>query len=331
MNEQEIIFPPRLRRGDTVRVIAPSRSRALVLEHDHRTVIDARFAELGLRLSYGEHVDERDDFDSSSIASRVADLHAAFADPDVAAVLTVIGGFNSNELLPHLDWDLIRRHPKILCGFSDITALQNAVLARSGVVTYSGPHWSTFGMRDHFDQTRDWFVQALFDDVPFDLHAAGTWTDDLWFLDQDDRTPEPNDGWWSMREGVARGRLVGGNLCTFNLLQGTPYRPTLDGAVVLIEDDLVTNAPELARDLTSLLQLPDARGIRGVAIGRFQRASGITRSLLGQILDRQDLPEGVPVLAGVDFGHTSPSATLPIGGTAELVVAERPRFRVTAH
>src|SRR5437867_3270988 len=102
-------LPARLRRGDTIRVIAPSRSRAFVLEHDHSALIDQRFGELGLRLTYGQHVDERDAFDSSSIASRVADLHDAFADPTVAGILTVLGGFNSNELLPYLDWDLIGR------------------------------------------------------------------------------------------------------------------------------------------------------------------------------------------------------------------------------
>ncbi len=97
------VFPRKLRRGDTVRVVAPSRSRALVLEHDHTGIIEERFEALGLHVTFGDHVDERDVFDSSSIASRVADLHAAFADPGVAAILTVIGGFNSNELLPYLD------------------------------------------------------------------------------------------------------------------------------------------------------------------------------------------------------------------------------------
>jgi muramoyltetrapeptide carboxypeptidase len=104
----ELTYPPKLRSGDEVRVIAPSRSRAMVNEHDHTAIIESRFAALGLRLSYGEHVDERDAFDSSPVQSRVADLHAAFADLAVAAIMTVIGGYNSNELLPYLDWDLIR-------------------------------------------------------------------------------------------------------------------------------------------------------------------------------------------------------------------------------
>jgi muramoyltetrapeptide carboxypeptidase len=325
------IYPPKLRRGDTVRVVAPANSRAMVLEHDHRALIESRFAALGLRLTYGDHVDERDDFDSSSVASRVADLHAAFRDPDVKAIMTVIGGFSSNELLPHLDWDLIAASPKILCGYSDITALQNAILARTGLVTYSGPHWSSFGMRDHFDETLNWFVRTLFHSDSVVLRPASTWSDDLWFLEQDHRTIVVNDGWWPLQPGHATGRLVGGNLCTLNLLQGTPYWPSIDGAVLAVEDDLRTNPVEFARDLASLLQQPGAERVRGLLIGRFQRASGVTHNLLAQIVARQPALSGLPVLAGVDFGHTSPMVTLPIGGRVELAVGEASEVTILQH
>lgn len=301
----------------------------MVMEHDHSDLISRRFTELGLEVTFGGHVDERDDFDSSDIASRVADLHDAFADPHIAGVLTVIGGFNSNELLPHLDWDLIARNPKVLCGYSDITALQNAVLARTGLVTYSGPHWSTFGMRDHLDQTLTWFQQAVLTDQPFEIHPADQWTDDPWFLDQDARTLEPSSGWWPLQPGTAAGRLVGGNLCTFNLLQGTPYRPSLAGAVLLVEDDYLTNPVEFARNLTSVLQLPDAAELTGLVIGRFQRASRIDRHVLGAIIDRQPALSGLPVLANVDVGHTSPLATLPIGGYVELHASNTTHLTIT--
>lgn len=100
MRAVDPLFPPKLRRGDMVRVVAPARSRALVSEHDHSAIIDTRFAELGLKLTFGEHVDERDSLDSSSTISRVEDLHSAFADQEVAAVLAIIGGFNSNDCCP---------------------------------------------------------------------------------------------------------------------------------------------------------------------------------------------------------------------------------------
>ncbi|WP_248959793.1 S66 family peptidase [Sphaerisporangium perillae] len=317
----DTIFPAKLNRGDTVRVVAPARSRAMVMEHDHTDIIEGRFAELGLTLSYGDHVDERDSFDSSSIASRVADLHDAFADPSVSAILTVIGGYNCNELLPFLDWRLIRDNPKILCGYSDITALQNAILARTGLVTYSGPHWSTFGMRDHFEQILRWFTAVMFESAPVALTPSATWSDDLWFLDQDKRDLIPNEGWWAIRPGTAEGRIVGGNLCTLNLLQGTPYMPSLDGAILIVEDDFESHPATFARDLTSLLQLPGASDIRGLAIGRFQEASHMTRPLLEQIIDTQPSLAGTPVLANIDIGHTSPLATFPIGGQAQLTIA----------
>ena len=303
----------------------------MVMEHDHSALIEERFAAMGLSLTFGEHVDESDAFNSSEVASRVADLHAAFADPGVQGILTVIGGHSSNELLPHLDWDLIAAHPKVFCGYSDITALQNAMLARTGLVTWSGPHWSSFGMRDHFDDTLQWFRQAVLSGGPFTIEPAGGWTDDLWFADQDDRTLEASEGWWTLSPGTASGRLVGGNLATLSLLQGTAYWPSLDGAMLALEDDYESHPADFARLLTSLLQQPGASGIRGLVIGRFQRASGMTRPLLEQIVARQPLLAGLPVVANADFGHTNPLATLPIGGRVELVASAAPRIEVLQH
>lgn len=311
-------MPRRLRDGDHVRVIAPSRSRAVVAEHDHSELITRRFAEMGLSLSFGRHIDERDERDSSPVAARVADLHDAFADDSVAAILTVIGGYNANELLPHLDWNLIAAHPKVFCGYSDITALQNAILARTGLVTYSGPHWSTFGMREHFEPTGRWFREALCDDAPVAVRPSREWTDDLWFLDQDARQVLPTDGWWVLRSGHAQGRVVGGNLCTLNLRQGTPYLPSLREAVLMVEDDEESHRDAFARDLTSLLQVPGAETLRALVIGRFQRASGIDRAGLEAILAVHPVLRSIPVSANVDFGHTSPLATIPIGGDVEV-------------
>ncbi len=161
---------------------------------DVRAIADARLHALGLRVSFGRHVEERDTFNSASISSRCHDLHEAFADDSVDAILTVLGGFNANQLLDHLDWDLIAAHPKIFCGYSDITALSNAMVARSGLVTYSGPHYASFGMRDHFDQTLAWFEACLFHPNAITLEPAQEWSNDAWFRDQDDRRVEPNEG-----------------------------------------------------------------------------------------------------------------------------------------
>jgi len=300
------LVPPPLRAGDLIRVIAPSMSKAVVDEHDHSARIEQRLRALGLRLSYAEHIDERDAFSSAAIEHRLADLHAAFTDTAVAGILTVI------------DWELIAAHPKTFCGYSDITALQAAMLARAGLVTFSGPHWSSFGMRDHFEATLESFRRTLFEREPVAVGAADVFSDDPWFLDQDLRVRSESDGWWRLSEGEASGTIVGGNLCTLNLLQGTPYMPSLAGAVLIVEDDAGSDVQDVARNLTSLLQLPDASELRGLVIGRFQHETQMTRALMAEICARQPALAGVPVLANCDVGHTFPMATVPIGGHAEM-------------
>jgi len=325
------VIPPKLRPGSSVRVIAPSRSLAII-PAEAREEAGSKLATLGLRLSFGEHVEECDDFLSSSVAARLDDLHAAFADPGVDGILTVIGGHNANQLLAGIDYGLIAEHPKVLCGFSDITALSNAFYATTGLVGYSGPHYSSFGMKHHFSRTEAGFVACLMRDDPFRLEPSPTWSDDEWYLDQEDRHLETGTDWWVLQEGEAVGTIVGGNLCTFGLLKGTPYMPPLDGTVVFAEDDDQVRPWDVDRSLLSLLQLPAFGGVRGLVIGRFQRQTGMTRELLTQIVATKPELAGLPVIANVDFGHTSPLATFPIGGTVEVRAdGSAPGVRIISH
>ncbi|WP_217428302.1 S66 family peptidase [Microlunatus speluncae] len=315
------VVPRRLTAGDRIRVIAPSMSRPVVMEHDNTEFAVRHLTEeLGLEIDFGDHVDEIGPLDTAGVAARVDDLHAAFADDSVAGILTVIGGYLSNQLLPHLDFDLIAAHPKVFCGYSDITALANAIHAVTGLVTYVGPHWSSFGMRDHFEPTQEWFRRATFTTDPIVVEPSTWWSDDAWFADQDHRELLPTDGWWSLRPGEATGPLLGGNLCTLNLLQGTAWMPSLAGRMVFVEDDYLSFPALFARDLTSLFQLPGADQAAGLIIGRFQGESGVTRDHLDAMI--ADIPalQGKPVLANVDFGHTMPLLTIPVGGTAHLSV-----------
>ena len=326
-----MVIAPKLRPGSSVRVIAPSRSLAII-GAETREEADKKLAELGLRVSFGEYVEVRDNFDSSPVAARLADLHAAFSDPQVDAILTVIGGYNSNQLLAGIDYELIAAHPKLLCGFSDITALSNAIYARTGLVGYSGPHYSSFGMKHHFGYTQAGFVLCLMRDSPFDLAPAPSWSDDPWYLDQEARHPEPETDWWVLQEGTATGTIVGGNLCTFNLLQGTAYMPDLSGTVVFAEDDAEARPWDFDRDLVSLLHQPGFGGVTGLVIGRFQRETGMTRDLLTQIVATKPELAGLPVIGNVDFGHTTPSVTFPIGGTVEVdAVHGAARVRIVSH
>lgn len=315
------MIPQKLKKGDEVRVVAPSRSFN-ILSEDVEEIAKKRFGELGLKVSYSKNVREQDDFVSSSIESRVSDLHDAFSDKNVKAILTVIGGFNVNQILSHLDYDLIKNNPKILCGYSDITALTNAIYSKTGLVTYSGPHFSTFGMLKGIDHTIEYFEKCLMEEKSFEIEASKKWSDDLWFLDQNKREFVENDGYFSINKGEAEGKIVGGNLCTLNLLQGTEFMPVLENTILFVEDD--DSEGDLFdvmfdRNLQSLIHQEGFSGVRGIVIGRFQKKGSISKDKLIQVIKIKKELENIPVVYGADFGHTTPQITFPIGGIAKLL------------
>lgn len=257
-------------------------------------------------------------FFSTSIEHRVADLHDAFRDSNVKAILAVLGGYNSNQLLKYLDYELIKNNPKIICGYSDITALTLAIYRKTGLITYSGPFFSTFGMKKSSDYTIQSFLSSLTNDAPYEIEPSDVWSDDKWYLDQDDRTYYPQNGYNVIHEGKATGTLIGGNLCTLNLLQGTEFFPSLENSILFIEDDSESHPLTFERDLQSLLQLPEASGIRAVLIGRFQKETNMTDEALTKIIESKQELKNIPVLSNVNFGHTDPIATIPIGAIASI-------------
>jgi muramoyltetrapeptide carboxypeptidase LdcA involved in peptidoglycan recycling len=330
MSNQKI-YPAKLKAGDEVRIIAPSRSLAIVSE-EVRRIANKRFSDLGLKISFGKHVEEKDEFASSSIESRIEDLHEAFGDKNVKAIITVIGGFNSNQLLKYLDWDLIRNNPKIFCGYSDITALNNAIFAKTGLISYSGPHYSNFGEELYFDYTLEYFKKCIFSEDPFEIIPSKQWSDDAWYKNQKDRTLIKNEGFLVINEGSAFGTIIGGNLCTLNLLQGTEYFPTLENSILFIEDDDESLPHTFDRDLQSLIHLPSFSGVKGIVIGRFQKASKMTNDLLIKIIKTKKELDNIPIIANVDFGHTYPKITFPIGGEVSLVAKEsKVKLELTKH
>lgn len=282
----------------------------------NRDAATRRLESLGFTVSFGQFVDDVDLLSSASVEKRLNDLHEAFADPAVDGILTAIGGYNVNDLLPFIDWDLIAANPKVLCGFSDITALTGAITARTGLITFSGLHYSSFAMEQHLDQSLDWFRSVVMERATTSLAAAKTWSDDTWYLNQSDRSIGPNEGHWVLAEGEANGMTVGGNLCTLNLLHGTEWMPALEGAALFAEDDFESNPATFARDLVSLSHQPGFDSIEALIIGRFQRSSNMDRTTLAGIVSGLALPAAVPVIGNVDIGHTDPMASIPIGGTA---------------
>lgn len=311
------VIPAKLKPGDQLRIVAPSNSLGIMTD-SIRHIATSRLEGLGFKVTFGGHVEEMDEFQSSSIESRIEDLQTAFADRAVKGVLTVIGGYNCNQLLRFLNWDLIRKNPKFFCGFSDTTALQNALLVKANLVTYSGPAYATFGQLKYFDFTLEHFRKCVMTSGPLRLAPSEAWSDDRWYLDQENRTLIPNQGWLTINPGQAEGKIVGANLQTLQLLHGTEYLPDLRDTIVFLEVDLESQIYHWDRDLLSLILQPGFEDVRGIIIGRFQRESKITPELLIKSIKTKQGLDHLPIIAGVDFGHTSPIITFPIGGTARI-------------
>lgn len=285
------------------RVVAPSYAwEAGYEERDARAV--ERLEGLGYSVTFGSHVRSTGHLGTAPVAERVQDLHDAYADEAVGLIVTYSGGWSSNELLPLIDWDLVRANPKPLVGYSDITAPLNAIYAMTGQVGYLGPCFGTLGEEDGWRYTLEYFNKAVNGRHPFDLL--------------------PNaDSWKVLQPGEAEARLIGGNFNTFHLLQGTQFQPDLDSPYILVaedDDESKSLTPRyFSRRIESILQMPRAReNLQGILIGRFLPDSSFPTADLGEIIASKSL-DGVPVVAEMDFGHRRPLLTLPIGGTVRIV------------
>jgi muramoyltetrapeptide carboxypeptidase LdcA involved in peptidoglycan recycling len=327
----ERAIPKKLTKGDTVAVIAPSDSLSILSEENRNIAIET-LKSIGLNVEFSPHADETNEFGSSSMKSRIEDIEWAFSDKKINGLMAVIGGFNSNELLDYIDFDLIKKNPKILCGYSDITALQDSIFAKTGVVTYSSPTFSSFAMKKGNEYTIEYFKKCLMSGEPYEILPSKEWSDDQWYRDQENRKFLRNEGPKTINEGSAKGTIIGGNLCTFNLLQGTKYMPDLKDSILFIEDDYSSNTVTFIRDFQSLMHQPGFDGVKGIVIGRFQIESEFPENLIRKMItDRPEL-NNMPIIFNADFGHTSPMASFPIGGKAEIIATkESARILITEH
>ena len=315
------IIPEKLKKGDKMKVVAPSCSAGIISDENIDLACKRIEKEFGFTVLFGENIKEKDIFNSVSIDSCLSDINDAFEDGEVKVVSTAVGGFNSNRLLNGLDWELISRNPKVFCGYSDITVLSNAMFAKTGLVNYSGPFFSTFAQKQYMEYTIDYFKKCLFSEDEYEVTPSEQWLDDHWYKDQDKREPVENKGYRVIKPGFAEGVILGGNLCSFALLFGTEYMPDLEGAVVFLENDNYTlgvDILEFDRQLQALLHQKGGDKIKGVVVGRFQRGSGVKEEDLRFVFETKKELKDVPVISDVDFGHTNPMITFPIGGVCEL-------------
>lgn len=318
------MIPDKLQPGDEVRVIAPARSASDIDDTVLRRA-KAALESLGLKVTFSKNAFSRNQRGCPTDDEKVADLHDAFMDENVKCVLAAIGGFNSNQLLDKTDWQIIKNNPKIFGGFSDITVLNHAILTKTGLVTYAMPNFYCFGLPPEADYSLEYFRRCLFADqlAEYAIQPAKNFYDFPWSYDEmSNRDAQSNDGPKIIQSGTANGTLLGGNLCSLNLLNGTEYFPRVAGDIILcIEDDSYDSIPEtFERNFQGLVQQPYFRQVKAILIGRFQCESRATEDVIGDIILSKSIDSNIPIVANLDFGHTDPKFTYPVGGSCRVVV-----------
>lgn len=298
--------PPRLQPGATVAIISPAGATFHPAELD--IVVDAMVG-LGLVPKVAPHALERYGYLAGSDRQRAADINAMFADPEVAALMPIRGDWGSARVLPYLDYDLIRQNPKVLIGFSDISALLLGITAQTGLMTFHGPHGLTAWRADQVTPLR----QILF--------AGETLTYQNPQLAEDrDRLMSVRGRIQTLMPGRARGRLIGGNLSVLSGIVGSPYLPDLRGAILFLED--VGEAPyRVDRMLTQLKLAGLLNQLSGFIFGQCTGCGpGETYGslTLEAILQDHIVPLGIPAWSGAWIGHVEPMWTLPIGAQVAI-------------
>jgi muramoyltetrapeptide carboxypeptidase len=302
-----VIRPKALRPGDMVGVITPSTP---VTDPDRLALVTRTLSYFGLRTKIGKNVGRHSVDFAASVDERLDDLHTMFGDKGVSAIFALRGGYGCGHLLDRIDYDLIRRNPKIFLGFSDITALHLAIHKRARLVTFHGPVVTS----SFTDYTQQYFHKALFETQPIGKVTNPHEGNEL----------RPRHTLRSIRPGVATGPLVGGNLSLITATMGTPFEIETRGRILFVED--IGEEPyRVDRMLTQLRLAGKFDDVAGVIFGECDgcapndyKPSFASPYSFGEVLDNILGKLKVPVLSGLTIGHTADQLTLPLGVTATL-------------
>jgi muramoyltetrapeptide carboxypeptidase len=300
-----IIKPKALKRGDVIGIAAPA-SPPTPREKLNKGI---RYLEqLGYRVELGSHINNRKGYLAGSDRDRASDLHQLFGNRKVKAIFTARGGYGCQRLLPLLDYRLIRRNPKILVGYSDITALQLALSAKTGLVTFSGPMVASEMATGLNSQTEEQFWECL------------TSTKRLPAIQTKKRY-----NIFSQSRSSVTGRLLGGNLTLITMLLGTPYFPSLKNSILFLEE--IGEQPyRIDRMLQKMKLAGILKEINGVMLGAFINCNpekGKPSLKLQKICQDIFHQTHYPIISGFPYGHIKDSVTLPLGIRARLDALNR--------
>ena len=316
----------RLRTGDTIGIVSPSWGGPAVFPHRLDNGI-AYLESRGFRVRVAPHARGQDGFVSGTAAERTADLHELFSDPDVTAIIASVGGDHSCHLLPHLDFELIGRNPKIFMGYSDITVLNVAIWRRTGLVTFNGPAMMTDFAEypTPYDYTIRYFDRAVCSGSAIGrIEPATRWTEELldWRTKADltrARRLSDASGWTWLRGGVAEGELVGGCIESLQHLRGTGFWPDFEGRILFLETSEEKPSPSRVDGILMDYENMGVLGqISGLLVGRPMYYSDTEKAALREIVQRRTADYSFPIVTDMDFGHTAPQFTLPVGCAGRL-------------
>jgi len=297
---------PRLQPGDTVGIISPAGA---TYQQENLAIVEDAMRGLGLIPNVAPHALERYGYLAGSDSDRASDINAFFADPAIAALLPIRGDWGSARVLPYLDYDTIRQNPKIIVGFSDITALLLGIYAQTGLITFHGPHgitaWDSAQVQP--------FRQMLFDGVAPTIQNPA-------FGENGDRLMPVRGRIQTITPGQATGTLIGGNLSVISGIVGSPYMPDMNGAILFLED--VGERPyRIDRMLTQLKLAGILDQLSGFIFGQCTSCNpgnSFGSLTLEEILRDHIQPLGIPAWSGAWIGHVEPLLTLPIGVEATV-------------
>lgn len=318
----------RLQKGDKIGIYSPSSP--ITYSSPKRFQRAKSFLESkGFEIIEGNLTGKHDYYRSGTIQDRADELNELIRNPEIKMIMSTIGGTNSNALLPYLDYDAFKKNPKIMIGYSDATAILLGIYAQTGIPTFYGPALvPSFGEFEPFlDHTYDYFKEMLIEEqsLPFIIPTPPIWTDEPlnWEVKTGDKVQRDNE-WVCVNEGVAQGRLVGGNLNTMYGIWGSPYMPDIQqGDIILLEDTMKT-ASVVEKNFTLLKLNGVFEKVSGILLGKHELFDdqGTRRTpydILLEVMGNRD----IPILADFDCCHTQPMLTLPIGRNVELDATNR--------
>lgn len=300
------IKPPRLKPGSVVGIVSPASATFVKEELD---IVQDAVRALGLVPQLAPHVLDKYGYLAGKDIDRATDINQLFANPKVTAILPIRGGWGCSRILPYLDYQVIQNNPKIIVGFSDITALLIAINAKTGLVTFHGPN----GLTSWRTQQTESFRKVLFtgEKVTFKNDSHPSDSDRLMQVKHRIRTINP---------GKVRGRLIGGNLSVFSTLIGSPYLPNLKGKILFLEE-IGENIYRIDRFLTHLKLAGVLKQISGFIFGQCPGCtpgSDYGSLTLEQVLSDHIKPLKIPAFQGATIGHMENILTLPIGSEVEI-------------